>query len=139
MTNSTFNKAQLKSIRSQLENQLGHLDLNGIEIKLGNCSYSDGTATFKLVLQKDDHETPQQMMLAIKAEKFGIDINKVAFAQNLKLRLVGYNTRAKKMPWQCADDSGKRYKMTTLQVLQYFKFENVANTKGKFTSKVGAA
>ena len=39
----------------------------------------------------------------------------------------------------CSDDAGKRYKMTTMQVLQYFKFENVENTKGKFTSTVGAA
>jgi len=139
MTNNTFNKAQLKSIRSQLESQFNKMDLTGMEIKLGNCTYSDGTATFKLVLQKDDHETPSQMMLTIQAEKYGIDVNKVAFAQSKEMRLVGYNTRAKKMPWQVSAADGSRYKMTTLQVLQYFRFENIENTKGSFTSTVGAA
>ena len=54
-----FDRPTLKALRSDLEELLAtfNTDKHDIKIELGNCTYSDGEATFKLKVTKNGAKT----------------------------------------------------------------------------------
>jgi len=134
MTN--FTKAQLKAIRlamqdalDRMQNELGGAELQGSSLDLAqasftvaNCTYNGGEATYKVNVLLDGAETKEQKDLTQMAKLMGLDTSKIKDTQGMTLSLIGYKTKAPKMPWIVQDlKTGKEYKLTDTQAEQWFK------------------
>lgn len=118
---TTFNKAQLKALRTAMQKALDEAGLDGMTIEVGNCSYSGGEATYKVKVLLDGAETQEQQDLQFYAKTFGLDLNKTHTVQGKTLKLSGYNSRARKTPY-LANEVGtdKTYRISPDQAHLWF-------------------
>jgi len=121
MTN--FTKPQLKTIRAAMQSALERLDYEGMTFNVTNCIYNGGEATYKVKVLLDGALTKEQKDLRDMATLMDIDTSKIKNTQSgLTLSLVGYNSKARKMPWIVKDmNTGVQYKLTNAQVEEWFK------------------
>ena len=134
MTN--FTKAQLQAIRlamqdalDRMQNELAGAELQGSSLDLAqasftvaNCTYNGGEATFKVNVLLDGAETKEQKDLTQMAKLMGLDTSKIKDYGPHKMTLIGYKSKAPKMPWIVQDvKTGKEYKLTDTQAEQWFK------------------
>ncbi len=134
MTN--FTKPQLKAIRvamqdalDRMQNELGGAELQGSSLDLvqasftvANCTYNGGEATYKVNVLLDGAETKEQKDLTQMAKLFKLDTSKIKDTQGMSLSLIGYKSKAPKMPWIVQDlKTNKEYKLTDTQAEQWFK------------------
>ena len=120
MTN--FTKPQLKTIRAAMQSDRMQDELGGLAFNVANCTYNGGEATYKVNVLLDGAETKEQKDLTQMAKLMGLDTSKIKDTQGMTLSLVGYKTKAPKMPWIVQDlKTGKEYKLTDTQVKQWFK------------------
>ena len=134
MTN--FTKPQLKAIRlamqdalDRMQDELGgealqgsSLDILKASFNVANCTYNGGEATFKVNVLLDGAETKEQKDLTQMAKLMGLDTSKIKDTQGMTLSLVGYKSKASKMPWLVQDlKTNKEYKLTDAQVERLFK------------------
>ena len=120
MTN--FTKPQLKTIRAAMQSALERLDYEGMTFNVANCTYNGGEATYKVNVLLDGAETKEQKDLTQMAKLMGLDTSKIKDYQGMTMSLVGYKTKAPKMPWIVQDlKTSKEYKLTDTQVEQWFK------------------
>ena len=120
MTN--FTKPQLKTIRAAMQSALERLNYEGMTFNVANCTYNGGEATYKVNVLLDGAETKEQKDLSQMAQLMGLDTSKIKDTQGMTLSLVGYKSKAPKMPWIVQDlKTGKEYKLTDAQVEQWFK------------------
>jgi len=134
MTN--FTKAQLRAIRlamqdalDRMQNELAGAELQGSSLDLAqasftvaNCTFNGGEATYKVNVLLDGAETKEQKDLTQMAKLMGFDTSKIKDTQGMSLSLIGYKSKAPKMPWIVQDvKTGKEYKLTDTQAEQWFK------------------
>ena len=125
MTN--FTKPQLKTIRAAMQSALERLDYEGMTFNVANCTYNGGEATYKINVLLDGAETKEQKDLTQMAQLMGLDTSKIKDYHDhrsvrYRMQLVGYKTKARKMPWIAQDLlSGNEYKLTDTQAEQWFK------------------
>ena len=126
MTN--FTKQQLKDLRNEMQGVLlthpfeEAIDLQIDKIHIGNCTYNGGEATYKVTVLLDGAETKEQKDLTQMAKLMRLDTSKIKDYQGMTMSLVGYKTKAPKMPWIVQDlKTGKEYKLTDTQAEQWFK------------------
>ena len=123
MTN--FTKTQLKTIREfmqlaldGMQNELG----GGMTFQVANCTYNGGEATYKVNVLLDGAETKEQKDLTQMSKLFGLDTSKIKDTQGMSLTLIGYKSKAPKMPWIVQDlKTNKEYKLTDAQAERLFK------------------
>ena len=120
---SNFTKPQLKAIRAAMQSALERLDYEGMTFNVANCTYNGGEATYKVNVLLDGAETKEQKDLTQMAKLMGLDTSKIKNTQSgLVLSLVGYKSKAPKMPWIVKDmNTGIEYKLTDTQAEQWFK------------------
>ena len=132
MTN--FTKPQLKAIRvamqtalDRMEDDYGRYGIGGVTFNVANCTYNGGEATYKVNVLLDGAETKEQKDLTQMAKLMGLDTSKIKDTQGMTLSLIGYKSKAPKMPWIVQDlKTGKEYKLTDTQAKQWFiKVEEV--------------
>ena len=120
MTN--FTKPQLKAIRQAMQSALEQVKLEGMTFDVANCTYNGGEATYKVNVLLDGAETKEQKDLTQMAKLMGLDTSKIKDTQGMSLSLVGYKSKAPKMPWIVQDlKTSKDYKLTDAQAKQWFK------------------
>ena len=126
MTN--FTKPQLKNLRAEMQSLLlAHpfeeaIDLPIDKISVGSCTYNGGEATFKVKVLLDGAETKEQKDLTQMAKLMGLDTSKIKDYGPHKMTLIGYKSKAPKMPWIVQDvKTGKEYKLTDTQAEKWFK------------------
>jgi len=122
MTN--FTKPQLKAIREAMQTALDRMqdELGGVAFNVANCTYNGGEATYKVNVLLDGAETKEQKDLTQMAQLFGLDTSKIKDYQGMTMSLVGYKSKAPKMPWIVQDlKTNKEYKLTDTQAEQWFK------------------
>ena len=120
MTN--FTKPQLKAIRQAMQSALEQVDLEGVNFTVANCTYNGGEATYKVNVLLDGAETKEQKDLTQMAKLFKLDTSKIKDTQGMTLSLVGYKSKASKMPWIVQDlKTNEEYKLTDTQVERLFK------------------
>ena len=94
-----LNKGNLPTLRAYLDDHLADFNdsvgIEGIKIKLGNCSYDSGQATFKLEIKVDGIETREQKALKIYAKYDGIDLEK----EHPIYKLVEYHVKKHQYPY----------------------------------------
>ena len=123
----TFDKANLKLIRTSMQEALDSAGIKDVTIKVGNCSQSGGEATYKIQVLLDGAETQEQNALSQMAGYFNLDTTKIAEIQGHKVSLYGYNGKARKMPWQVQSLDGKdKWKLTDEQVRRLFEKDYVS-------------
>jgi len=129
MTN--FTKEKLKSIREAMQLGLDRMqdEIEGITFNVDSCTYRGGEATFKVKVLLDGAETKEEKDLKKMAILSRLDTSKVHDYHDhrsvrYRMQLVGYKTKAKKMPWIVEDRlSGNEYKLTDAQARQWFEYE----------------
>lgn len=127
MTN--FTKPQLKAIREamqtaldRMEEDYGRYGIGGVTFNVANCTYNGGEATYKVNVLLDGAETKEQKDLTQMAKLMGLDTSKIKDYGPHKMTLIGYKTKAPKMPWIVQDvKTGKEYKLTDTQAEKWFK------------------
>ena len=94
--------------------------LSNYKLDVGNCSYNDSKATFKLEVTIKGAKSEERVALEKNADYFGIDLNK----DHPEWILVGYNRKARGYPILMEKKSnGKTYKFTLESAKQMFKKE----------------
>ena len=120
MTN--FTKPQLKAIRQAIQSALEQVNLEGMTFTVANCTYNGGEATYKVNVLLDGAETKEQKDLTQMVKLMGLDTSKIKDYGPHKMTLIGYKSKAPKMPWIVQDlKSYKEYKLTDEQAEQWFK------------------
>jgi hypothetical protein len=130
MTN--FTKEQLKVIRDTIQKELSNnkiLQMQNVTFNVDSCTYRGGEATFKVKVLLEGAETKEEKDLKKMAILTRLDTSKVHDYHDhrsvrYRMKLVGYKTKARKMPWIVEDLlSGNEYKLTDLQARQWFEYE----------------
>ena len=113
-----FEREELRQIRRELEKAIDthqqikmaqNGDLNKYVFNIGNCSYNDSTATFKLEVTIKGAKSEERVALEKFADLWDIDLNK----DHPEWILVGYNRKARGYPILMEKKSnGKTYKFT---------------------------
>ncbi len=107
---TTFTKPQLKALRETMQKALDEANIEGISITVGNCSYSDGEATFKVKALLEGGKSKEEQDLEEMVRFYALDTDKVASLQGMMVKLVGYKAKAHKRPWIVATSpDGPRY------------------------------
>ena len=125
MTN--FTKQQLKNLRAEMQSLLlSHpfeeaIDIPIDKISVDSCTYNGGEATYKVNVLLDGAETKEQKDLTQMAKLMGLDTSKIHDYQGMSFSLVGYKSKARKMPWIVQDlKTGIEYKLTDQQAREGF-------------------
>ena len=114
-----FERQSLREIRAELEKAISRhqewhkqLDIKSMSkynFNVGNCSYNDSKATFKLEVTIKGAKSEERVALERNADYCGLDLNK----DHPEWILVGYNRRARDYPILMKKKSnGKTYKFT---------------------------
>lgn len=121
-----FKREELREIRRELEKaidthqQIKMGDLDKYVFNVGNCSYNDSKATFKLEVTIRGAKSEERVELERNAEYFGLDLDK----DHPEWILVGYNRKAREYPILMEKKSnGKTYKFKLESAKQMFKKE----------------
>tara|TARA_R100001079_G_scaffold106901_1_gene75422 strand:+ start:94 stop:483 length:390 start_codon:yes stop_codon:yes gene_type:complete len=125
-----FERQELREIRAELEkaisrhqewhNKLDIKSLSKYNFDVGNCSYNDSKATFKLEVTIKGAKSEERVALEKFADYCGLDLNK----DHPEWILVGYNRKARDYPILMEKKSnGKTYKFTLESAKQMFKKE----------------
>ena len=132
MTN--FTKEQLKDLREAMQkaiNKANDLLEQKVTFNVDSCTYRGGEATFKIKVLLEGAETKEQKDLKKMAILTRLDTSKIHDYHDhrsvrYRMQLVGYKTKARKMPWIVKDllsMSGNEYKLTDAQARQWFEYE----------------
>ena len=117
----TFDKQKLRQIREAMQEALENAGIYDVTIKVGNCSYSGGEATYKVQVLLDGAETQEQSSLSQMASLIELDTSKIAKISGQAVTLIGYNSKARKMPWQVRSLTGHdQWKLTDDQAKRMF-------------------
>ena len=114
-----FERQELREIRAELEKAISRhqewhkqLDIKSMSkynFNVGNCSYNDSKATFKLEVTIKGAKSEERVALERNADYCGLDLNK----DHPEWILVGYNRKARGYPILMEKKSnGKTYKFT---------------------------
>ena len=114
-----FERQELREIRAELEKAISRhqewhkqLDIKSMSkynFDVGNCSYTDSKATFKLEVTIKGAKSEERVALEKSADYFGLDLDK----DHPEWKLVGYNRKARGYPILMEKKSnGKTYKFT---------------------------
>lgn len=107
---TTFTKPQLKALRETMQKALDEANIEGISITVGNCTFGEGEANFKVKALLEGGKTKEQKDLEDAVHLYALDIDKVSSLQGMMVKLVGYKAKAYKRPWIVATSpEGSRY------------------------------
>lgn len=125
-----LDKKTLREIRAQLEiafeninnfTDLSSTVLNGIELSLGNCSFNEDNATFKLNVKVAGSKSEELKSLEFFANLYNLDLSKIAASNSKRFSLVGYNGKARTYPFIMQDlGTGSKYKCSESEAKRMF-------------------
>jgi hypothetical protein len=107
-----FTRPILRDLRISLEDILrseSKSDKIPFELTLGNCSFEEEKATFKLVVTfkgnslKDIEKKKEKEDLVENAQYFDIDLER----KHPRYTLIGYKVKSRKLPWIVLDNQKK--------------------------------
>ena len=99
----TFDKPTARKIREAMQEALENAGIHGVTINVGNCSFTEGEATYKVKVLIDGAKSRDEEALEQMASLMGLNTYKIATLQGMRVSLVSYNSRARKPPWVVQD------------------------------------
>ena len=122
-----LDKYKLKKVREELNALIKHaneavFNYEGIEVQnLGNCSFNEDNATFKLSIKVAGSKSEELKALEIYGNLYSLDLSKIATKQGASFSLVGYNSKARSYPFEMQKlETGQIYKCSIAQAQQLF-------------------
>jgi hypothetical protein len=94
-----FDKATARKIHELMQKALEDADIDGVTMSVGNCSFTEGEATYKVKVLLDGGKSKEQTDLEQMSTLMSLDTSKIATLEGMKVSLVGYNSKARKRPW----------------------------------------
>ena len=115
MSVSKFDKQVLRNLRDEVNQVIAsHFGDSSFDINLGNCSYSESEATFKLKVNLKGVLNAEQAAVALYTDfKYGDRVRNHRLGE---CTIVGYSARSPKRPIILAQ-GGKRYKATENSII----------------------
>ena len=105
-----FDKPTARKIREAMQEALENAGIHGVTINVGNCSFTEGEATYKVKVLIDGAKSKDEEALEQMASLMGLNTYKIATLQGMRVSLVSYNSRARKRPWVVQDlTTAKKY------------------------------
>ena len=98
-----FDKPTARKIREAMQEALENAGIHGVSINVGNCSFTEGEATYKVKVLIDGAKSKDEEALEQMASLMGLNTYKIATLQGMRVSLVSYNSRARKRPWVVQD------------------------------------
>ena len=98
-----FDNPTARKIRDAMQEALDTADVNGVTIQVGNCSFTEGEATYKIQVLLEGAKSKEEQDLEQMTTLMGLSTYKIATMQGMRVSLVGYNSRARKRPWVVQD------------------------------------
>jgi len=98
-----FDKPTARKIREAMQEALENAGIHGVSINVGNCSFTEGEATYKVKVLIDGAKSKDEEALEQMASLMGLNTYKIASLQGMRVSLVSYNSRARKRPWVVQD------------------------------------
>ena len=137
MNITEMNRPTLGRLRQELESYLSDftnkMEIEGVSIELGSCSYDSGQATFKLEVRVEGAETREQKALKMFAKLDGIDLEK----EHPRYKLVEFHSKKRQYPYIYIDKTkpNLKFKGTTDWAIRNFGKsgtwqKEMANDKG---------
>ena len=126
MNITEMNRPTLGRLRQELESYLSDftnkMEIEGVSIELGSCSYDSGQATFKLEIKVDGAETREQKALKLFAKLDGIDLDK----EHPRYKLVEFHSKKRQYPYIYIDKTkpNLKFKGTTDWAIRNFGKDN---------------
>lgn len=116
-----FTKAKMQVLRQQMQKALEDAGIEDVIFDVGNCTFSSGEASFKVKLLAQGGLTHEEETLQAYAGMFKLDLDKIVTIQGKQMKLFGYNSRARKMPYVIKDvATDTQYKITPEQAQKWF-------------------
>ena len=137
MNITEMNRPTLERLRQELDSYLSDftdkMEIEGVSIELGSCSYDSGQATFKLEVKVEGVETREQKALKMFAKLDGIDLDK----EHPRYKLVEFHSKKRQYPYIYIDKTkpNLKFKGTTDWAIRNFGKsgtwqKEMANDKG---------
>jgi glycerophosphoryl diester phosphodiesterase len=112
--NGDFNKQSLTALRNELDAVLAKYEKKiNVKLETGSIKFSGSEATIKIEAKVVGGVTKNQQALIFTKFKFGDVIRDAKLGE---LKMIGFNTRAKKYPYEVKAINGKEYKLSETQV-----------------------
>ena len=98
----SLDKVKLKELRKVINSKLQELD-EGVTLELGNCSFRDSHATFKIEVQVKGGDSKLMSDLKQIAGYMNLDLDKIYIDGAHHFKLAGWKSRARSKPFivQC--------------------------------------
>lgn len=119
-----MDKTTAKILREKLKDLLPMYGISeDYEIAVvGSASYDDTQVTFKVQIKEAGALSKEEKNLQRYAKLHGLDTTKIHDIQGKRMTLVGFNTRATKMPYLAKDmNGGETYKLSVDSAQRFFK------------------
>jgi len=126
MNITEMNRPTLERLRQELDSYLSDftdkMEIGGVSIELGSCSYDSGQATFKLEVRVEGAETREQKALKMFAKLDGIDLEK----EHPRYKLVEFHSKKRQYPYIYIDKTkpNLKFKGTTDWAIRNFGKDN---------------
>ncbi|KJG37654.1 hypothetical protein UA32_11855 [Photobacterium angustum] len=124
-------KSKLELVRNKLTQALEGVDIEGLNIEIGSCRYSDHSATLKLELStlSDSGEifTKERTSLNEVSEMIGIKYGDEFISSGESYKVTGYKPRSRKYPIVAMNQQTQIEYVFTLSDVQ----KNIKNYQSK--------
>ncbi len=116
-----MDRQEAKRLRVELNKVLEQFD-SSYNVTIGNCSYNETDATFKVTLAPEGAPSKEKRDLEYFASINDVDTNKIGImADGKQYTLVGYNSKARKRPFIIQKlSTGSRYVIDEYLARKYF-------------------
>ncbi len=115
-----MDRQEAKRLRVELNKVLELFD-SSYNVTIGNCSYNETDATFKVTLAPEGAPSKEERDLEYFASINDVDTNKIGIMADGKYTLVGYNSKARKRPFIIQKlSTGSRYVIDEYLARKYF-------------------
>jgi len=115
-----MDRQEAKRLRVELNRVLELFD-SSYDVRIGNCSYNDTDATFKVTLAPEGAPSKEERDLKHFADMYKVDPNKIGEMRDGKYAMVGFNSKARKNIFIIQKlPSGSRYVIDEYLAKKYF-------------------
>ena len=122
----TMNRQEAQKLRVELNKVVELFDSN-YTATVGNCSYNDTDATFKVTLAPEGAPSKEERDLEYFADMYNVDPSKIGEMRDGKYAMVGFNSKARKNIFIIQKlPSGSKYVIDEYVARKYFGKEQSA-------------
>lgn len=116
----TMDRQEAKRLRVELNKVLELFD-SSYNVTIGNCSYNETDATFKVTLSPEGAPSKEERDLEYFADMYKVDPSKIGEMRDGRYAMVGFNAKARKNIFIIQKlPSGSKYVIDEYVARKYF-------------------